>query len=296
MSQVNSLHVHEDFEMQDKARELIPVDELHSEAHSLLEANPGSHFDDHLMRGLLRWFKGTFFKWVNCLDCSTCGRANTYSAGTAQPTPEDIRFGAHVVEIHKCRDCGGVTRFPRYNDLSKLLETRRGRCGEWANVFYLICRTMGYDTRYIMDFTDHVWTEIYHPTKHRWIHCDSCEGESAFDTPLLYEAGWGKHLTYVIAVSPHQVLDVTKRYTAKWSQLQRDLVDESWIVRTLSSMTMNLRINLPQSLKDELAARDLEELRDLGSNPSQTSASALPARESGHADWKAARGENGPSK
>lgn len=46
------------------------------------------------------------------------------------------------------QDCGTNGRFVRYNNPGKLLETREGRCGEWANCFTLLCRTLGMDARY----------------------------------------------------------------------------------------------------------------------------------------------------
>jgi peptide-N4-(N-acetyl-beta-glucosaminyl)asparagine amidase len=80
-----------------------------------------------------------------------------------------------------CKPC----RFARYNDPSILLQTRRGRCGEWANCFVLCCRALGLDARYILDFTDHVWAEYYSAQLGRWVHLDPCE--AAYDQPLLYE-------------------------------------------------------------------------------------------------------------
>jgi peptide-N4-(N-acetyl-beta-glucosaminyl)asparagine amidase len=111
-----------------------------------------------------------------------------------------------------------VTRFPRYNHPVKLLDTRRGRCGEWAQCFTLCCRAMGFEVRAAHDWTDHVWAEVWSDSQRRWIHCDPCE--DVMDRPDLYETGWGKKLNYVIALSVDEVVDVTRRYTKKYTEVK----------------------------------------------------------------------------
>ncbi|CAN0335408.1 unnamed protein product, partial [Hapterophycus canaliculatus] len=173
----------------------------------------------------------------------------------------------------------------------------QGRCGEWANCFTLMCRAVGLEARSVLDWTDHVWTEvstpvpallsryrfawsgrrcsrrrrkpavlldphfcivvapgfvnphgsrqppkerrmvhdqhargeqgvpageyvvgswkgrhtdsIWIPAKNVWVHADPCENK--LDRPLMYEQGWNKRLSYVIAFDRHGAVDVTPR-------------------------------------------------------------------------------------
>ncbi|KAL6989508.1 Peptide-N(4)-(N-acetyl-beta-glucosaminyl)asparagine amidase, variant 2 [Sarracenia purpurea var. burkii] len=204
-------------------------------------------------------------------------------------------YGASRVELYRCNVCSRITRFPRYNDPLKLLETRRGRCGEWANCFTLYCRTFGYESRLIIDYTDHVWTECFSPLLGRWMHLDPCEG--IYDRPLLYEKGWKKNLTYVIALAKDGVHDVTKRYTRKWHEVlhRRNLTTEADLSTFLSNIRRELRQNLTSQVIAALEERDRNEAealeRDLHSK--DDSSISLPGRQSGDKEWRISRSEFG---
>ena len=66
----------------------------------------------------------------------------------------------------------------------------------FANLFGFFCRAVGFETRYVLDFTDHVWTEVWSRRFGRWIMADSCEGK--IDEPCMYEKGWGKKLNAIL--------------------------------------------------------------------------------------------------
>lgn len=164
------------------------------------------------------------------------------------------------VEMHKCNTCNTLTPFPRYNDLNILLETRKGRCGEWANTFTLMCRALGWDARFVVDQTDHVWTEVYSFSQRKWLHCDPCE--NICDKPLMYESGWKKTVSYVIAYSGEEVQDVTWRYSSKHKEVlkRRKQCTEAELVQAMGILRENKMSGLSQSRKDYLNKRFLSEL------------------------------------
>ncbi|OMO94927.1 Transglutaminase-like protein [Corchorus capsularis] len=240
----DSLAKYEDPVYKEAARKTVPVDELKKKALLSLKKegnnNPSKNEQDHaFLLQLLFWFKGSF-SWVDLPPCDACGKETKALGVPGRPDASEISFGATRVSLFRCNHCSKVTRFPRFNDPNKLLETRKGKCGEWANCFTLYCRAFGYESRVVVDFTDHVWTECYSQVLGRWMHLDPCEAE--YDKPLLYEQGWGKKLNYVIAISKDGVYDVTKHYTRKWDEVlsRRTLATESFLVSILESTTKEL--------------------------------------------------------
>ncbi|CAO3688411.1 unnamed protein product [Umbelopsis vinacea] len=253
--------IYEDRELLDLALEYLPLGQLYEDAETDLEKYADWGLEDVVIIKLLEWFK-SFFSWVDQPACQFC-LSKTTAVGRSKPSFDDIRNGASVVELYKCQQCNRSTHFPRYNNPAKLLHTRRGRCGEWANCFTLCCRAVGVEARYVLDTTDHVWTEIYSQTQQRWVHCDPCE--NAFDRPLLYSAGWGKALSYCIAFSAEEAMDVTKRYTTNWPVVlsRRRAISEPHLLLALYNLTQKRYRALSPNRVEELQSRRAVEQEEL---------------------------------
>nr|CAG4637019.1 EOG090X06HD [Ceriodaphnia reticulata]SVE72944.1 EOG090X06HD [Ceriodaphnia reticulata] len=293
---INSRHVlkYENADLQAKAKACVPLSDLLARAQQSCSSDAKTDsqlFRDALLVELLTWFKNSFFTWFDAAHCNTCNEG-MQNCGLGVPTAADVRYGANRVENFKCKSCGATDRFPRYNDPEKLLETRRGRCGEWANCFTLICRALKYDARYVLDWTDHVWTEVYSERLKRWLHCDSCE--AACDKPLLYDVGWGKKLNYVIAFSKDEVQDVTWRYTRNHKEVlsRRNLVSEDWLLQQTNRLSTQLQSTLGISQKEALTLRLIGELAEF-LLPREVKAGEDQGRTSGDIVWRKTRGELG---
>jgi len=172
--------------------------------------------------------------------------------GTVACSEEDSAKGDCVyAEARRCESptCGFAwANFPRFHGLAALLEVKRGRCSELSRVAYGMLLALGYDSRMVIDFTDHVWVEVRVPRgpEGTWYHGDPSEG--VFNKPLMYEKSWGKQLTFVFGVTPHSIEDISKTYTADYpAMVQRRGVGDEVLLSHLK--TANHRIQFSRGLQ-----------------------------------------------
>jgi peptide-N4-(N-acetyl-beta-glucosaminyl)asparagine amidase len=250
----------------------------------------------------LRWFKREHFQWVHCPSCDRCGAPTTRLIGLDNPNASEATYAASRVEVYECssseRGCGQHVRFPRYNDAVYLLtQSRRGRCGEWAQSFALALRVCSVPrVRLVFDFEDHIWTEFWSESLDAWIHADPCE--EVLHEPHLYSRGWGKALSWVVAIevglNACHLEDRSRVYTPPedWPGMEQrqeriagDVMIASGLLRLLAALSEG-------ELYETVNAAVIDQF-DAGASASVPQ-TALRPRESGAPEWIAQRGENGP--
>lgn len=147
--------------------------------------------------------------------------------------------------------------------------------------------------RFVIDWSDHVWTEVYSEQQKRWMHCDSCE--NACDTPLMYEAGWGKKLNYVIAFSKDEIIDVSYRYSKQHENMTklRTEIREHVLQMYINSWNKAKYAKLLASRRSELENRYCRELIEFLFPRLEIKSDESQGRSSGSLDWRQGRGELG---
>jgi len=294
-----STRLYEDDELQKKAKSCIPLDKIETKATKIYNSKANKHMGSEIssleflkLKHLVAWFKKDFFRWTDKPKCPDCENSEIQPLGRTSPTPNEVYWKASITELYRCTRCSKNLRFPRYNHPEKLLETRTGRCGEWANCFTLICRSAGFESRLVYDWTDHVWTEVYIKSLNRWIHVDSCE--NVCDKPLLYEKGWKKKLSLIVAVRSCEIIDVTRRYIIDLDGVmsRRSLIfQEDWLKDVLTAFNISVQSQMNQRKKEELIRRQKSEEEELKQHLDREISEDYGGRTSGSLSWRLQRKE-----
>mmetsp|Transcript_111283 Transcript_111283/g.208659 ORF Transcript_111283/g.208659 Transcript_111283/m.208659 type:complete len:540 (+) Transcript_111283:138-1757(+) len=177
----------------------------------------------------------------NISSCDKQADSQLLGQVACQPTDDEVSDDCVYAELRYCRTCGkNATNKSKFFEYSRfhgplaLFDTNQsrqgvmGQCEEFSRAGHALLAALGYEVRYVLDFTDHVWIEVRIPQgpSGTWIHADPSEG--VLDQPLMYEKGWGKKLTMIFAFTPTHVEHITARYTDDYysTVLRRGISDD----------------------------------------------------------------------
>jgi len=213
------------------------------------------------VQSLLWALKSNFsFYYQKCLKHEagddTCSMAKpSMLLGQIPCRPEDDKQTDDCVyaELRLCEDCGAsgprFFEYARFHGPLALFETKvnrhrvMGQCEEFSRAGHALLEAAGFKARYVLDFTDHVWIEVW--LNNTWVHADPSEG--VLDQPLMYEQGWGKQMTLIFAFTPTSIHHITHTYTADYEgTVARRGISEESLNMVLEEANSRLASELPK--------------------------------------------------
>lgn len=297
----------------DTALETINLSKIYGgvDAREEEKRNPGLGYEDLIVLEVLEYFKNDFFTWVNKPECPSCHKDGDNiegkgAKGPPSPNPDKIS----QIEVYWCKECNRSVEFPRINNARRLLETRKGRCGEWVNCFMLILKAvLGAEARirYVWNREDHVWCEYFSTKLDRYVHLDPCE--NAFDNPLLYCENWGKKMSWVFGIGDDYIIDLSSKYITKEKQIPKlsiaketivtsfvsrvnhDLLRNYWLTK-VAPLDVSEREKYLKLYYDVISVHNKEVDHRRPIVHLKTSSSPQ-GRQTGSAEWTKSRGEDG---
>lgn len=219
--------------------------------------------EDHRrhVQELLTALKSNFsFYYQKCLrhesgdeTCSASAASTLVGQITCRPEDDKDTDDCVFAELRLCEKCQEAGprffEYARFHGPMALFETKinrhrvMGQCEEFSRAGHALLASLGYEARYVLDFTDHVWIEVF--LNNTWVHADPSEG--ILDQPLMYEQGWGKHLTMIFAFTPTSIEHVTHRYTEDYdATISRRGITEESMVAVLKEANDRLQFELPR--------------------------------------------------
>jgi len=190
-------------------------------------------------------------------SCNAQAQSEILGQMACDPVNDTVSDDCMYAELRRCGDCANNTmhffEYTRFHGPLALFGTKMsrnavmGQCEEFSRAGYALLASQGFEARYVLDFTDHVWIEVKLPDKNgklQWVHADPSEG--VLDSPLMYEKGWGKKLTMIFAFTPWSVEHVTGTYTKDYQgTVLRRGVPEYILTKLLEEANDRLKYELP---------------------------------------------------
>jgi hypothetical protein len=102
------------------------------------------NFDEKIskLKSFAVWFRDEFpYYYDNCIFCKN--KQSNFQYGSVYPTKEELSYHARITELYCCSICKETSRFPRFNSVHKVLDTRRGRCGEYSMLMLRMLNLLG---------------------------------------------------------------------------------------------------------------------------------------------------------